>query len=101
MHSNIVLEAPWPPIPPALMRQRGRSSDSRIKDCTTPPYLEHPPEIINISLGRQLFVDDFLIDSLSQLTLSMNKLKIEGKVGETEGSLWPYMVMALYSYGPF
>ncbi len=27
------------------------------------PYLQNPPEIINVSLGRQLFVDDFLIES--------------------------------------
>ena len=102
MHNNIVLEAPWPPIPhsvasDALMRQGGgssqaprfRSSDPLLKDCSTScPYLEHPPAIINISLGRQLFVDDFLIESLSRLTRSMNKLRIEGKVGETEGSGW-------------
>ncbi len=27
------------------------------------PYLETPPELIDISIGRQLFVDDFLIES--------------------------------------
>jgi hypothetical protein len=27
------------------------------------PYLEHPPAVIPITLGRQLFVDDFLIES--------------------------------------
>ena len=26
------------------------------------PYLESPPEVINIDVGRQLFVDDFLIE---------------------------------------
>jgi len=26
------------------------------------PYLESPPEVININVGRQLFVDDFLIE---------------------------------------
>ena len=27
------------------------------------PYLKNPPEVINVTVGRQLFVDDFLIDS--------------------------------------
>ncbi|MCI8387182.1 MAG: glycosyl hydrolase family 32 [Clostridiales bacterium] len=26
------------------------------------PYLKNPPEVINVSVGRQLFVDDFLIE---------------------------------------
>ena len=29
------------------------------------PYLENPPEIKPIDIGRQLFVDDFLIEKLS------------------------------------
>ena len=28
-----------------------------------PPYLVSPPEVIPIDIGRQLFVDDFLIES--------------------------------------
>ena len=31
------------------------------KDPQTPPYLTSPPAVIPIDLGRQLFVDDFLI----------------------------------------
>jgi len=27
------------------------------------PYLESPPEVVDISVGRQLFVDDFLVDA--------------------------------------
>ena len=27
------------------------------------PYLKNPPEVINVSVGRQLFVDDFLIQN--------------------------------------
>jgi hypothetical protein len=27
-----------------------------------PPYLAHPPDVIPIDVGRQLFVDDFLIE---------------------------------------
>ncbi len=31
-------------------------------DANNVPYLKNPPEIIDISMGRQLFVDDFLIE---------------------------------------
>lgn len=31
-------------------------------DARHVPYLEHPPAVIDVSVGRQLFVDDFLID---------------------------------------
>lgn len=40
-------------------------SDTRVR---APPYVRHPPEVINISLGRQLLaVDDFLIASPGNL----------------------------------
>ena len=32
------------------------------------PYLREPPPAVDISIGRQLFVDDFLIDSMTNLT---------------------------------
>lgn len=31
-------------------------------DARHVPYLENPPEVINVSVGRQLFIDDFLIE---------------------------------------
>ena len=31
-------------------------------DASHVPYLEHPPEVIDVTVGRQLFVDDFLIE---------------------------------------
>ena len=37
-------------------------------------YLENPPEIIDISVGRQLFVDDFLIEN-TDLTFEYHKAK--------------------------
>lgn len=52
LFNGIVLPAVWPP-----------------KDTYKPgepmpvPYLSNPPPVIDISAGRQLFVDDFLIDS--------------------------------------
>lgn len=49
--NGIRLPAAWPPkpkLPPTTL--------------ITPPYLESPPAVIPIDLGRQLFVDDFLIE---------------------------------------
>jgi hypothetical protein len=51
LYNGIRLPAAWPPQVVALP-----------KELPTPPYLISPPEVIPIDLGRQLFVDDFLID---------------------------------------
>jgi hypothetical protein len=48
--NGIRLPSPWPPKVAALPR-----------DPVTPPYLKAPPAVIPIDLGRQLLVDDFLI----------------------------------------
>jgi hypothetical protein len=54
LYNGIVLPHEWPP----------RLSDfptSVEKDPVIPPYLISPPDVIPIDVGRQLFVDDFLI----------------------------------------
>src|SRR6185295_7160892 len=51
LYNGIVLPAQWPPDRPVSMEPE------------TPPYLLSPPAVIPIDLGRQLFVDDFLIDT--------------------------------------
>src|SRR5437867_1076166 len=54
LYNGIVLPRKWPP----------RLADfptSVEKDPVTPPYLLSPPAVISIDVGRQLFVDDFLI----------------------------------------
>ena len=38
------------------------------------PYLKNPPEVIDITVGRQLFVDDFLIEE-TDLTPEYHKPK--------------------------
>ncbi len=50
LYNGITLPDPWPPRTEKLTREPMRV-----------PYLESPPEIIPIDIGRQLFVDDFLI----------------------------------------
>ncbi|HJN19235.1 MAG TPA: hypothetical protein QGH10_27330, partial [Armatimonadota bacterium] len=52
LYNGIRLPATWPPERQTLSL-----------DPQTPPYLESPPDIIPIDVGRQLLVDDFLIES--------------------------------------
>jgi hypothetical protein len=56
LYNGITLGTPWPP--------RRRYPDDY---PVTPPYLLDPPATIPIDVGRQLFVDDFLIEETSLL----------------------------------
>ncbi|MGH7867358.1 MAG: hypothetical protein ACREP9_06905, partial [Candidatus Dormibacteraceae bacterium] len=51
LYNGIVLPNPWPPV------RNPTQVDS------LPPYIVSPPAVITIDLGRQLFVDDFLVES--------------------------------------
>ena len=51
LYNGIVLPEPWPPETEELSREPMRV-----------PYLEERPAIVPIDVGRQLFVDDFLIE---------------------------------------
>ena len=50
LYNGITLPDQWPP-------------DVWTLTLDPVPYLDHPPAVISIDVGRQLFVDDFLIDS--------------------------------------
>ena len=52
LYNGIRLAHPWPP------RNRVETLEP-----VRPPYLADPPAVINIDVGRQLFVDDFLIQA--------------------------------------
>lgn len=54
LYNGIVLPRPWPP-----RRRHLSPAPSR------PPYAAGPPPVIDIDVGRQLFVDDFLIEESS------------------------------------
>jgi hypothetical protein len=54
LYNGIVLPHPWPP-------RRAELTMATID----PPYLASPPVPIDIGVGRQLFVDDFLIEESS------------------------------------
>ncbi len=51
LYNGIRLPKVWPPRNPTLTL-----------DLPLPPYLVSPPAVIPIDVGRQLFVDDFLIE---------------------------------------
>ena len=51
LYNGIVLPKAWPPRAGKLTREP-----------MALPYLESPPKVIDIHVGRQLFVDDFLIE---------------------------------------
>ena len=69
LYNNIVLPDAWPP----------RDIDPLDMSEIEVPYLKNKPEIIDISVGRQLFVDDFLISELNGLYPFYHKaVKYEG-----------------------
>jgi len=51
LYNGIRLPAEWPPRLP-----------DGIDTAEPAPYLVHPPKVIPVDVGRQLFVDDFLIE---------------------------------------
>ena len=61
LYNGITLASPWPPRDVELSATP-----------VTPPYLADPPAVIDIDVGRQLFVDDFLIDE-SSLTRTFHR----------------------------
>lgn len=52
LYNGIVLPDAWPPA----------NLDPKSRDPIPVPYLARPPEVIPIDVGRQLLVDDFLIE---------------------------------------
>lgn len=51
LYNNLAIPEVWPP----------KTEERTLDQPLSVPYMKKKPEIINISIGRQLFVDDFLI----------------------------------------
>ena len=68
LYNGIVLPEEWPP----------EDVDTRSDEPMPVPYLEAPPEVIPIDLGRQLFVDEFLIEETDLLHMYHLPEKYEG-----------------------
>lgn len=65
-----------------------------MSDANKVPYLQNPPEVIDVTVGRQLFVDDFLIAETNLNSEYHKAKKFEGNpifypVTEWEKSLSP------------
>jgi len=63
LYNGIELEAVWPP----------RRAAEEGPDMAVPPYLQAPPAVVPIDTGRQLFVDDFLVASMTNLVRTYGK----------------------------
>ena len=80
LYNGIRLPEQWPP------RMR------KLPDGpTTPPYLVHPPEVIPIDVGRQLFVDDFLVEETDLGRTYHRPEFYEGNPVLTPGKPWEWV----------
>lgn len=68
LYNGIRLPKEWPP----------RSIDTKTSEPMPVPYLESTPQVIPIDVGRQLFVDDFLIEKTDLLQTYHLPEKYEG-----------------------
>ena len=68
LYNNIELPEVWPP-----------KYDAATLSTEMPvPYLDNPPKVIDISVGRQLFVDDFLVECHNLYRVFHQPRKYEG-----------------------
>ncbi|MFM5987569.1 MAG: hypothetical protein ACKO9I_20000, partial [Sphaerospermopsis kisseleviana] len=67
LYNGIELPADWPP--------RRTAAELRAGEVMRVPYLEAPPAVIPIDVGRQLFVDDFLVERTT-LTRRFHKCEL-------------------------
>ena len=68
LYNGIVLPEVWPP----------EHFTPNSNEPMPVPYLDYPPPVIPIDLGRQLFVDDFLIESTTLTRVHHRPKKFEG-----------------------
>ena len=80
LYNGIRLPSPWPPSLQEIPREP-----------VTPVYLTAPPSVIPIDIGRQLFVDDFLIDT----TTLLDTKQIDPKLTDINGKPLPPVFLAV------
>jgi hypothetical protein len=68
LYNGIRLPKEWPP----------RTEEPKSVEPMAVPYLEHPPKVLPIDVGRQLFVDDFLVEQTDLQRLFYAAKKFEG-----------------------
>jgi hypothetical protein len=69
LYNGICLTTQWPPTDLMVFesvnpRKGSLAEQLPLRSPVTPPYLASPPPVIDVSVGRQLFVDDFLISAM-------------------------------------
>jgi hypothetical protein len=86
LYNGIILPDVWPPT--------RNAEEFQNREPQPVPYLKNPPAVIPIDVGRQLFVDDFLIESTTlkrefhlARMYSGNPLLKPERTPETEGRL--------------
>ena len=68
LYNGIILPNEWPP----------KDAVNENREPMRVPYLESPPETITIDVGRQLFVDNFLIEETTLISRYHQAVKYEG-----------------------
>jgi hypothetical protein len=68
LHNGIVLPRAWPPA----------NVNPESTEPVAVPYLAHPPAVIPVDVGRQLFVDDFLIQTTTMTRTFHSARKYDG-----------------------
>lgn len=68
LYNGIQLSGEWPP----------KDGDAKSFEPMRTPYLETPPQVIPIDVGRQLFVDDFLVEKTDLKRVFHSARKFEG-----------------------
>jgi hypothetical protein len=64
LYNGIVLPPTWPPV------------QTPTQTFQVPTYITNPPSVIPIDVGRQLFVDDFLIQQTTMTRVRISQLCI-------------------------
>jgi len=81
LHNGIELPDTWPPR---------YDQNTEYNSMMAPPYLQQKPDIININTGRQLFVDDFLIDETDMERISHTPVYSSGNPILVADRDWEY-----------
>lgn len=68
LYNGIELPDVWPP----------KTQDPKSAEPMEVPYLRNPPKVIPINVGRQLFVDDFLVENTTLKRVFHKAEKYEG-----------------------
>ena len=91
LHNGIVLPEQWPP----------QIVDDGVRREMPLPYIEHKPSIIPVNVGRQLFVDDFLIDSTDMTRIAHKATFYKGNPVIEPSNSWEYTSEKVPYAAPF